>query len=88
MSGKETAPINELEREVWELKRADKVLRLASMYFAQAELDRHNESPTTSSKCTGTVSGLSRSTRYCPLTYRRKVTCQRHPAHPLRRATR
>src|SRR6202521_1732367 len=30
----------ELEREVFELKRANEILRKASAYFAQAELDR------------------------------------------------
>jgi transposase len=29
-----------LEREVFELKRANEILRKASAYFAQAELDR------------------------------------------------
>lgn len=32
--------IKELEREVRELKRANDILRKASAYFAQAELDR------------------------------------------------
>ena len=32
--------IKELEREVRELKRANQILRKASAYFAQAELDR------------------------------------------------
>jgi len=32
--------IKELEREVRELKRANEILRKASAYFAQAELDR------------------------------------------------
>ena len=32
--------LNELEREVRELKRANEILRKASAYFAQAELDR------------------------------------------------
>lgn len=30
-----------LEREVQELRRANEILRKASAYFAQAELDRH-----------------------------------------------
>lgn len=33
--------VKELEREVRERKKANKTLRLASAYFAQAELDRH-----------------------------------------------
>jgi transposase len=32
--------LKELEREVFELKRANEILRKASAYFAQAELDR------------------------------------------------
>ncbi len=32
--------LNELERENRELRRANEILRLASAYFAQAELDR------------------------------------------------
>jgi transposase-like protein len=33
----------ELEREVRELKRANEILRKASAYFAQAELDRRSK---------------------------------------------
>ncbi len=36
----ERARIKELEREVRELRRANTILRQASAYFAQAELDR------------------------------------------------
>jgi transposase len=32
--------LRELEREVKELRRANEILRKASAYFAQAELDR------------------------------------------------
>jgi transposase-like protein len=32
--------IKELEREVFELRRANEILRKASAFFAQAELDR------------------------------------------------
>lgn len=35
--------LKQLEREVRELKRANEILRLASAYFAQAELDRRNK---------------------------------------------
>lgn len=34
------AKIKDLEREVHELRRANEILRKASAYFAQAELDR------------------------------------------------
>ena len=36
----ERARIKELEREIRELRRANEILRKASAYFAQAELDR------------------------------------------------
>jgi transposase-like protein len=36
----ELARVKELEREVKELRRTNEILRLASAYFAQAELDR------------------------------------------------
>ena len=36
----ELEELNQLKREVRELKRANEILRKASAYFAQAELDR------------------------------------------------
>jgi transposase len=33
--------IKELEREVRELRKTNEILKLASAFFAQAELDRH-----------------------------------------------
>lgn len=39
----EASRIKELEREVRELKKANEILRLASAYFAQAELDRRHK---------------------------------------------
>jgi transposase len=33
--------IKALEREVKELRKANEILKLASAFFAQAELDRH-----------------------------------------------
>ncbi len=36
----EAQRINDLEREVKELRRANEILKLASAFFAQAELDR------------------------------------------------
>jgi len=35
--------LKQLERENWELKRANEILRKASAYFAQAELDRRQK---------------------------------------------
>ena len=40
LSTDERSRIKELEREVSELRRANEILRKASAYFAQAELDR------------------------------------------------
>ena len=40
VSSDEQTRVKELEREVRELRRANEILRKASAYFAQAELDR------------------------------------------------
>jgi len=40
LSTEERARMKELEREVRELRRANEILKKASAYFAQAELDR------------------------------------------------
>jgi transposase-like protein len=40
----ERARVKELEREVKELRRANEILKLASAFFAQAELDRRFKS--------------------------------------------
>jgi transposase len=40
LSSDERKRLKELEREVRELRRANEILRKASAYFAQAELDR------------------------------------------------
>ena len=40
----ETQRVKELEREVKELRRANEILKLASAFFAQAELDRRLKS--------------------------------------------
>ena len=40
LTSDERARIKELEREVRELRRTNEILRLASAFFAQAELDR------------------------------------------------
>jgi transposase len=39
----ERARVKELEREVAELRRANEILRKASAFFAQAELDRRGK---------------------------------------------
>ena len=40
----EVQRVKELEREVKELRRANEILKLASAFFAQAELDRRLKS--------------------------------------------
>ena len=40
VSSAEAQRVKELEREVKELRRANEILKLASAFFAQAELDR------------------------------------------------
>ena len=39
----ERARLKQLERENGELRRTNEILRLASAYFAQAELDRRGQ---------------------------------------------
>ena len=39
----ERAELKRLQRENFELKRANEILKKASAYFAQAELDRHGK---------------------------------------------
>jgi transposase len=44
ISSEERERIKALEREVKELRRANEILKLASAFFAQAELDRRLKS--------------------------------------------
>ena len=44
VSTSEAQRVKELEREVKELRRANEILKLASAFFAQAELDRRFKS--------------------------------------------
>ena len=44
VSSEEAQRIKDLEREVRELRKANEILKLASAFFAQAELDRRIES--------------------------------------------
>ncbi len=62
-----------LERENRELKQANEILRKASAYFAQAELDRRSRTLSPSSKSTVTPSGSSRSANTCRLPRRRST---------------
>ena len=44
VSSDERARIKDLEREVKELRKADEILKLASAFFPQAQLDRRLKS--------------------------------------------
>jgi transposase len=44
VTGAERDRVKALEREVRELRKANEILRLASAFFAQAELDRRFKS--------------------------------------------
>ncbi len=56
-----------LEREVKELRRANEILKVASAFFAQSELDLRFKSRRPSSISIATPSGSSRSARSCGL---------------------
>ena len=44
VTSSEAQRVKDLEREVKELRRANEILKLASAFFAQAELDRQLKS--------------------------------------------
>ena len=57
--------LNELEREVKELRRANEILKVASAFFAQADLDRRFKCCESSSTSIAIRSWSSRSARFC-----------------------
>ena len=59
--------VKALEREVRELRKANEILRLASAFFAQAELDRRFKPCDSLSTSIGIPMGSSRSARCCRL---------------------
>ena len=61
--------VKELERENRELKRANEILRKASAYFAQAELDRRQSDDQLYRKASGGIRGRAdlRSSADCPV---------------------
>ena len=63
----EALRVKELERENRELRRANDILRTASAFFAQAELDRKLKSSMPTSTVIEKTTGSSRSARSCRL---------------------
>jgi len=76
-----------LERENRELRQANEILRKASAYFAQAELDRRSKRCSPSSTITAVCMASSRSARFCrsrhpPTTRMRPSGSTRQDARP------
>ena len=67
LSTEERARMKELEREVRELRRANEILRKASAFFAQAELDRRPREWWPSSTRSGRRTGSSPWVQCCRL---------------------
>lgn len=61
----EAQRVNELEREIKELRRANEILKLPSAFFAQAELDRRLKSCRISSTNIAMRTGSSQSASSC-----------------------
>jgi transposase len=79
----ERGELKRLQREHFELKRANEILKKASAYFAQAELDRRGKSWWVSSTTTARRMGSSRSVASCRTPRRR--TTGIGPASSIRR---
>ena len=79
--------LKELERENRELKRANEILRKASAYFAQAELDRRREVMVrVHRRPSRRATGSSRSARVLPIapsTYFRHKAQQADPTRAV-----
>jgi transposase len=71
----EAQRVKELEREVKELRRANEIVKVASSFFAQAELDRRFKSRGSPSTSIATLSGSSRSARFCRFPVRISAVC-------------
>jgi transposase len=83
----ETAPrLKALEREDRELRQANEILRKASAYFAQAELDRRFRPSSASSMIIAGHTGSSRSARCCRSP--RRPIARRRRGGVIRRASR
>ena len=87
MTREERDRIKALERENRELRQANEILRKASAYFAQAELDRPFRRRSRSSMIIALSTGSSRSAGFCRSPRRRitpispPVVTPRGPAH-------
>ncbi len=77
----ERARMKDLEKENRELRRANEIIRKASAYFAQAELDRRPSCWWSSSTTTETSTGSSRSAVFCRSP--RRLTTNRKPDRPI-----
>jgi transposase len=88
-SSEEKARIKELDREVRELRQANEILKKASAYFAQAELDRPYRKWFHSLKITAQTLVSGRSARFCGLHHRPTMQIWRSdepPGSPQNRA--
>jgi len=83
ITGDDRERLQALERENREPKRADEILRNASAFFAQAELDRKPKYACRSLTSTESGMGSSRSLRGCLLPHR--PTTRTHSASSVRR---
>ena len=83
LTSDERAELKRLQREVVELKRANEILKKASAYFAQAELDRRGKEWWRSSPTTARPMGASRSAASCRSPHRRTPVTA--PATAIRR---
>ena len=87
----ETQRVKELEREVKELRRANEILKLASAFFAQAELDRRLKSLRDfidEHRGTFGVEPICKVLQIAPSAYRRHAALQREPQRRCARAQR
>ena len=74
----EREELKRLQRENFELKRANEILRKASAFFAQAELDRRAKCWSRSSITTARPTESSRFVRFCPSLRRRTSGARRN----------
>jgi transposase len=88
VSTSERERLKALEREVKELRRANEILKLASAFFAQAELDRRLKSFIDQHRDTFGVEPIYKVLRIAPSGYRRHAAQLRDPSRRCARAIR